>query len=108
MRNVSHQNCRENQNTHIVLNDFFFENRAVYEIMWKYIVERGRPEMTIRRMRSGCWTPKATNTHTQTVQYSLPFHDNIGCTNAPRCYVILTLAILFSISFMVNILVHIM
>jgi hypothetical protein len=27
------------------------ENRAVYEIMWKNIVERGRPEMAIWRMR---------------------------------------------------------
>jgi NADPH-dependent 7-cyano-7-deazaguanine reductase QueF-like protein len=26
---------------------FFFENCAVYEIMWKNIVERGRPQMTI-------------------------------------------------------------
>jgi hypothetical protein len=27
---------------------FFFENRAVYEIIWKNTVERGRPQMTIR------------------------------------------------------------
>ena len=26
------------------------------------IVERGRPEMTIWRMRIACWIPKATNT----------------------------------------------
>jgi len=32
MRNVSDKICRENQNTH-----FVFENRAVYEIMWKKI-----------------------------------------------------------------------
>jgi len=25
----------------------FFENRAVYEIMWKNIVEKDRPQMTI-------------------------------------------------------------
>jgi hypothetical protein len=30
---------------------FVFENRAVYEIMWENIVERGRPELTIWRMR---------------------------------------------------------
>jgi len=30
---------------------FFFENRAVYEIMWKNIVEPDRPQMTIWRMR---------------------------------------------------------
>jgi len=43
--------CRENQNTHFMFNNlslfFFFENRAVYEIMWKNIVERGRPQMII-------------------------------------------------------------
>ena len=42
---------------------FFFENRAVYEKMWVNIVERGRPQMTIWRMRIACWIPKATNTH---------------------------------------------
>jgi hypothetical protein len=26
---------------------FFFENRTVYEIMWKNIVEADRPQMTI-------------------------------------------------------------
>jgi len=26
---------------------FFFENRAVYEIMWKNIVERGRSQITV-------------------------------------------------------------
>ena len=45
----------------------FPENHAVYEIMWKNIVERGRPEMTIWRMRFACWIPKATNTHSECV-----------------------------------------
>ena len=40
----------------------FEENRAVYEIMWKN-VEWGRPQMTIRSMRTACWIPKATNAH---------------------------------------------
>jgi len=30
---------------------FLIENHAVYEIIWKYIAERGRPQMTIWRMR---------------------------------------------------------
>jgi len=30
--------------------------------MGKNIVERGRPQMTIWRMRIACWIPKATNT----------------------------------------------
>ena len=37
-------------------------NRAVYEIMWKNTVERGRSQMAIWRMRIACWIPKATNT----------------------------------------------
>jgi hypothetical protein len=32
MRNVSRKCCRENQNTHFIFNNFFVENRAVYEI----------------------------------------------------------------------------
>ena len=32
--------------------------------MWKNIVQRGRPQMTIWHMRIACWTTKATNTHT--------------------------------------------
>ena len=46
---------------------FFSENRAVYEIMWKNIVEPGRPQMTIWRMRIACWIPKAKNTHSDYV-----------------------------------------
>ena len=30
----------------------------------KKVVERGRPQATIWLMRSSCWIPKATNTHT--------------------------------------------
>jgi len=67
MRNVSDRSCTENQNTHFVFSDFFFENRTVYEIMWKNIVERGRPQMTVWRMRNPCWIPKATNTNSDYV-----------------------------------------
>jgi hypothetical protein len=47
--------------------DFFFENRAFYETMFKNILERGRPQMTVRRMLIVCWIPKATYTHSQYV-----------------------------------------
>ena len=47
---------------------FFSENRVVYEIMWKNIVERGRPQMTIQRMRIACWVTEATNTHSEYVK----------------------------------------
>jgi len=46
--NFSDDSCGENQNTHFMFNNFFFENFAVYEIMLKDIVETGRPQMTRR------------------------------------------------------------
>ena len=47
MRNFSDKNRTENQNTHFMFNNFFSETDAVYEIMWKHIVEPDRPQMTI-------------------------------------------------------------
>jgi hypothetical protein len=44
---------------------FSLENRAVYEIMWKNMVEPDGPQMRIWRMHIACWMPKATNTHTR-------------------------------------------
>jgi hypothetical protein len=41
------QVCRENQNTHFMLNQLFSENRAFYEIMWTNMVQPDRPQMTI-------------------------------------------------------------
>jgi len=59
---------RENQNTRFVFNNFFFyEIRAVFEIMWKSIVEPVRSQMAIWSMRTECWIIKATNTHSEYV-----------------------------------------
>jgi len=41
----------------------FFENLAIYEIMWKNILETGKLQMAIWRMRVAYWIPKATDTH---------------------------------------------
>ena len=45
------------------------ENHSVYEIMWKHtrIVEPGRPQMTLWRMRIACSIPKATITYSDYV-----------------------------------------
>jgi hypothetical protein len=47
---------------------FFIQNRAVYVITWKNIVE---PEVTddnvTRRMRIACWITKAANTRSEYV-----------------------------------------
>jgi hypothetical protein len=38
MRNVSDKCCGENPKAYFMFNIFFYENYAVYEIMWKNIV----------------------------------------------------------------------
>jgi len=63
MRNVSDNSCRESQNTHFILNNYFKKNHAIHEIMWKNMVELGGPQMTIQYMHIACWIPRATNTH---------------------------------------------
>jgi hypothetical protein len=41
----------------------FFENFAIYEVMWKRFVEAKRSQMTISHMRILCCISKTTNTH---------------------------------------------
>jgi len=77
----------------ILCSIIFFENRAVYEIMWRNVVEWGRLQIAIWRMRIAYWIPKATDTHSEYVILSL-FHYNNGCANALQCYVIRTLSVL--------------
>ena len=49
IRNVSDKICRINQNIFYFSNVFFFENRAVYEIIWKKnMVQPDRLQMTIQ------------------------------------------------------------
>ena len=63
---------RQSRGAHILCSiTFFSENRAVREIMWKNTAKRGRPQMTIWRMRIACWIPKATNTHSQHVKFTV-------------------------------------
>jgi len=46
--------------------------------MWKNIVEWGRPQMTIWRMRIACWIHKVTDTYSECVIF-IALH----CNNAP-------------------------
>jgi len=48
MRNVSDKLCRENKNTLFMFNTFLFENRDVYEKMWKNMGQPGTPETAIQ------------------------------------------------------------
>ena len=42
-----------------------------------------------------CWITRATNAHTRVVSYSMLFHANNTSTNAPQCYVLRTLRVVF-------------
>jgi hypothetical protein len=55
LRKFSDNSCRENQNTHLMLNNFFFEDLDVYEIIWKkYGPARQATDDNILRMRKTC------------------------------------------------------
>jgi len=43
MRNVSETCSREITNTHFMFHEFFSKNYALYEIMWKILVQPERP-----------------------------------------------------------------
>jgi hypothetical protein len=90
MKSVSDESFRQNQNTLHV--DFFFENLFVYEIMWKNMVEPGRPRVAIWRMLIACWIPKATNKLRICNTYC--FSTTPGFTKAPYCYVTRTMPVL--------------
>jgi len=61
MRSVSGKICRENQNTHFLINNFFL-NSVIYELMWKNMVEpdddiiRPRIDVICMPCRFLCWT----------------------------------------------------
>ena len=79
MRNASNAVEKVKYTFHVA---YFFLNRVVYEITWKNIV---KPQMTIWRMRTACWKPKAKNTHSEYVILFL-LHGNNYYTNALQCY----------------------
>jgi hypothetical protein len=84
MRNVSDTICRESSITYFMLNNFFFfENHAVYEKMWKNIVDPDMPQMTMLLMRIVCWVPNATNTHSE---YVILIAFVLRCTTLPASF----------------------
>ena len=68
-RNVSDKSCRENKNTHFVFSEIFPKIVPFKRQCKKIMVEPGRPQMTIWRMRVPCWITKATNTHSEYVLF---------------------------------------
>ena len=72
------------------------EIRAIYEIMWKYMVQLDRPQVKIiRRMGFEFWVTKATDTHSE-YTIRIAFHCNSGYRNAPLCYVVRTVSVCLS------------
>ena len=63
IRNVLEKNCRGNQNTHFIFTDVFPENRAIYKIMSKNMVETESPRITIWSMSFAYCISKATRAH---------------------------------------------
>ena len=59
MKNVSDKSCRENQYTQFMFSNS--ENHAVYEVVWKNIVQLCMPQKAVWRMCIAYWIPKATN-----------------------------------------------
>jgi hypothetical protein len=54
--------------TNVIYSVTFSENPAVYEICGKILYKQGRPQMTIWLMSTACWTPKATDKHSEYVK----------------------------------------
>ena len=77
--------CRQTRNTHLVFNNIFFENHAVYEIMLQNIVELYRPQLAIWRMRIACWIIMATNTHWEYVMLIASTLQQGLYGDAPQC-----------------------
>jgi len=74
------------------------KNRAVYQIIWKNMLERGNPQMAqyntaltfcvlyYKRLH----THTHTHTHTLRNMQLIASHGNNGHANAPQCYVVRT------------------
>jgi len=61
LKNVS--KFLEKIDMHFIFSTFFFRKSChLWDNVEKYC-DRGRPQMTIWRMRNACWIPRATNTH---------------------------------------------
>jgi hypothetical protein len=73
IRNVADKYCRENQNTHFVLNNIFRKSCRLWDNVEKYCRPgQATDDSIIRRMRISCWIPKATNTHSEYVMLPPP------------------------------------
>jgi hypothetical protein len=86
MRNVSDEKIK----THTSYEKTFFpENRAVYEITWKNMVQSNRPQMTTWRLRVACRYLRQ-ETHTQNTHTYYFSAIAMAARTRPKCYVVRT------------------
>ena len=99
LKDVLDKRCRENQHSHFMFNKFPLPppNHTFYKIMWeKYGTARHATDNIIRCMQFACRTTYAIlQTHAQNVYQLFLFNGNNGYANAPLCYIIRTLPVLF-------------
>ena len=67
MGNVSDKICRENLNTYFMLSNFFFGNRAFYEIVFEKYCKALQTSWEWWLMYVACWIPKSKNTQSEYV-----------------------------------------
>jgi hypothetical protein len=60
-----HKICTAKSKHTVYVQKPFSENRAIYEIMWKEMVQPDRPQMAIRRKQLACWISEATDRHSE-------------------------------------------
>jgi len=83
-RNFSDKRCRENQNTHFVLNIFFSESCR----LWDNVEECGRAKQStddnsiIPRMLFACWITKAADAHWEYVTIIAIPRQKLFCRQA--------------------------
>ena len=77
LAHISDKICRENQNTHLIFNNFFSKIKQ-FMGMWRNVVEPSGSQMTIRRLSISRWIPKATDTGSEYVIPTVfPFQSSL-------------------------------
>jgi hypothetical protein len=92
MRNVSGKFTETIKKPHFLYN-FFFENRAVYEIKWKKYCTAGLATDD-NTTHAHCMLDTEGYKHKLRTCNTLLLHYNNGCRSAPKCYVIRPLPVL--------------
>ena len=100
MRNVSGKSCRENQNTHFVLNNIF-PKIVPFVRHWKNTVQPDRPQKKIWRMGIARRIPRTTNTHSEYV-ILIAFYGKSSFTDVSHCYVIRSFHVVFLLEIVPN------